>query len=29
VLDTNPDWDMVASLVATAREVIAPAPRRS
>jgi len=29
VLDTDPDWDMVASLVATARELIAPAPRRS
>jgi predicted DNA-binding protein (MmcQ/YjbR family) len=29
VLDTHPDWDMVASLVATARELIALAPRRS
>ncbi|MEZ4403111.1 MAG: MmcQ/YjbR family DNA-binding protein [Kofleriaceae bacterium] len=27
VLDTEPDWDMVAALVATAHEVIAPPPR--
>lgn len=27
VLDTEPDWDMVASLVATARDLIAPAPK--
>jgi predicted DNA-binding protein (MmcQ/YjbR family) len=27
VLDTDPDWDMVASLVATAYEVIAQPPR--
>jgi len=27
VLDTAPDWDMVASLLATARELIAPPPR--
>jgi len=29
VLDTDPDWDMVASLVATARALIAPTPRGS
>ena len=28
VLDTDPDWDMVAALVATAHGVIAPPPRR-
>jgi len=28
VLDTEPDWDMVASLVKTAYDLVAPAPRR-
>ncbi|HEY8146095.1 MAG TPA: MmcQ/YjbR family DNA-binding protein [Kofleriaceae bacterium] len=28
VLDTKPDWDMVASLVRTAYDLVAPAPRR-
>jgi hypothetical protein len=29
VLDTDPDWDMVASLVRTAYDLVAPArPRR-
>ena len=28
VLDTEPDWEMVASLVATARDLIAPPPKR-
>jgi len=27
VLDTEPDWDMVAALVATAREQVAPPPK--
>lgn len=29
ILDTDPSWDMVASLVATARDVIASAPKRN
>lgn len=28
VLDTEPDWEMVASLVRTAYDLVAPAPRR-